>query len=95
MIRPTNLDGQIRSEQEIVIDDGSFVGAILTRCILIYRGGGLPNFERVQIIDCQWNFTDAAARSLGMLSIIRLGWTESADELLALAQRRITTRASN
>lgn len=92
---PPNIDGRARSDEEIEIDGGSFVGATLIRCTLVYRGGPFPNLERVRIIDSRWAFKGAAKRTLVMFAGIGLHWPDHADQLLAAAQRQITSRARN
>lgn len=67
---PVNLDGQTRTGETIELDDGSFIGATLKGCTLIYRGGGLPNFQALTLDGCSWTLSDAAHRTLLMLHIM-------------------------
>lgn len=84
-----NLDGQTRCNQEIEVDAGSFVGATLNRCLLIYRGGKLPNFSGLTVNDCRWSFQGTALNTLLMLALMRWGHPEKAEELLAQANSEV------
>jgi hypothetical protein len=65
-----NLDGQSRADETIELDGGSFAGATLTRCRLVYRGGTLPVLTGLTLIDPTWDFRDAALHALTMLTLI-------------------------
>lgn len=84
-----NLDGQCRSDQEIVVDGGSFVGATLNRCLLVYRGGPIPNVSGLRINDCQWSFEGVALNTLLMLCLLRWGHPEKVEELLLEAEAEL------
>jgi len=65
-----NLDGQSRTEEVIELDGGSFVGATLTRCQLVYRGGALPLVAGLTLNEPTWDFRDAALGGITMLTLI-------------------------
>ena len=58
-----DLKGRKYSDIEIEGDGVSLKDAVLTRCLLIYRGGNFPNLAGTIIRQCQWQFSGAAANS--------------------------------
>ena len=86
---PVNLDGQTRTAEPIELDNGSFVGATLIDCELVYAGGGMPNLHRATLRGCRWRITGAARNGLLMLEIIRLADNEEADDLLTGARTQV------
>ena len=86
-----NLDGQTRQDETIEMDGGSFTGARLVRCRLVYRGGPIPHIGNLTLIDCVWDFSDAAATTLVMLSAIGRVNPAWASQLLTGANSRLQT----
>jgi hypothetical protein len=84
-----NLDGQSRAGGEIELDGGSFVGATLTGCVLVYRGCELPDFTNVTMERCSWAFRGAATSTLCMFAIIKIADPEQANDLLARASAQV------
>ncbi len=86
---PVNLDGQTRHDETIEMDGGSFTGAQLIRCRLIYRGGPIPHIPNLTLTECTWDFRDAASTTLVMLSAIGRVNPSWASQLLAGADDRL------
>ena len=84
-----NLDGQTRADKDIETDGGSFAGATLKRCRLIYRGGRLPSIGGLTVDDCSWDFRDAALNTMHMLAIIGMTDPETAQEIFERADAQI------
>ena len=84
-----NLDGQTRQDETIEMDGGSFTGAQLIRCRLIYRGGPIPYIGNLTLIESVWDFRDAAATTLVMLSAIGRVNPSWASQLLVGADSRL------
>ncbi len=86
---PVNLDGQTRHDETIETDGGSFNGAQLIRCRLIYRGGPIPHIPNLTLTECTWDFRDAASTTLVMLSAIGRVNPSWASQLLSGADSRL------
>ena len=86
---PVNLNGQTHSDETIEMDGGSFIGAELIRCRLIYRGGDIPFIGNLTLTESTWDFRDAAAKTLVMLSAIGRANPEWARQLLVGADSRV------
>ena len=86
-----NLDGQTRQDETIEMDGGSFTGAQLIRCRLVYRGGTIPLIGNLTLIESVWDFRDAAATTLVMLSALGRVNPSWATQLLAGANSRLQT----
>ena len=87
-----NLDGQTRQDETIEMDGGSFTGAQLIRCRLIYRGGAIPLIGNLTLTESVWEFRDAAATTLVMLSAIGCVNPSWASQLLLGADSRLQNR---
>jgi hypothetical protein len=83
------LDGQTRHDETIEMDSGSFMGAQLIRCRLIYRGGPMPHIANLTLTECTWDFRDAASTTLVMLSAIGRVNPSWASQLLTGADNRL------
>lgn len=53
--------------QRIQIDGDVFNGNLFENCVLVYGGGPL-SFSNNQLNSVRWEFVDAAARTLGLIS---------------------------
>jgi hypothetical protein len=84
-----NFDGQTRQDETIEMDDGSFIGAKLIRCRLVYRGGPMPHIPNLTLIDSTWDFRDAASTTLVMLAAIGRVNPSWASQLLTGADKRL------
>ena len=86
---PVNLNGQTRYDETIEMDGGSFIGAQLIRCRLIYRGGDIMLIGNLTLTESNWDFRDAAVKTLVMLSAIGRVNPRWASELLIGADKRL------
>ena len=53
--------------QRIQVDGSTFDGNSFTDCVLVYGGGPLT-FNNNRLNNTRWEFVDAAARTLGLMS---------------------------
>lgn len=53
--------------QRIQLDGSTFDGNSFTNCVLVYGGGPLT-FSNNTLTNTRWEFVDAAARTLGIIS---------------------------
>ena len=61
------INGDTYINQKIVLDGKSFRDCIFQNCILIYGGGQLSMVGN-KLFGVKWEFVDAAARTLGLIS---------------------------
>ncbi len=50
-----------------VLDGNVYDHCTFTNCVLIYRGGDLPQMTQTQVDACQWRLEDPAGRTLALL----------------------------
>lgn len=92
-----NYDGATLEGQTLEADGSSFVGATLTKCTLVYRGGLLPNLANAVFHDSGWSFSDAAGRTLVLWALIEANSPPQVPQALLQSARdnlRMTSRAA-
>jgi hypothetical protein len=73
-----------RFEQiEVELDGNTFEQCVFLYCDLVYRGGTVPEFSGCLFDGCQFLPTDAAIRTIGVLSVLKqAGVGDLVDDLL-------------
>ncbi|MCC6683378.1 MAG: hypothetical protein IT445_20980 [Phycisphaeraceae bacterium] len=56
-----------------MVDGNSYHGCVFIECTLIFSGGALPMFADSQFNKCQWQFDDAASRTVAFMNALYQG----------------------
>jgi hypothetical protein len=60
-------NGQTFTGTTEVLDGNVYDGCVFTNCVLVYRGGDLPQMTHTRADACQWRLEDAAGRTVLLL----------------------------
>jgi len=61
------IKGQTYTDEAVVVDGKYYFNCEFVRCILVYKGGPPPHFNRCAFDSPELSFIDAAANTMGML----------------------------
>jgi hypothetical protein len=65
-----------------IIDNNRYVDCIFNRCTIVYAGGEIPHISGCQFNDCQWQFEDAAERTLVFMKMLYHGTGENGRKMI-------------
>jgi hypothetical protein len=60
-------NGQTFTGTTEVLDGNVYDHCTFTNCVLVYRGGDLPQMTHTRATGCQWRLEEAAGRTLTLL----------------------------
>ncbi|CAH6896211.1 conserved hypothetical protein [Vibrio chagasii] len=81
--------------QKVHLDGNSFEGCKMTKCILIYAASGPIDMNNCELNDCQWEFSGAAADTLGFLSAMYHEFGEAGQETVEATFEQIKSKPTN
>ena len=76
------LIGQTISDKTEVIDGNTYSECRFENCKMVYRGGPIPSIGSCHFQDCQWQFEDAAERTLVFMKQLYHGMGPGGVELV-------------
>ena len=83
------LSGKTLSNATEVIDGNQYTDCRFENCKLVYRGGDLPKISGSHFENCNWQFEDAAERTLVFLRHLYHGMGAGGVELVEATLRAL------